>query len=392
MLLNDRFSHSLLVDAYKFYMRGDARAHDALKIIIDRNEMDAAVIENIQKAVRNEPGEQELFIKASCFGKQCYPGVAIDEYHAACRELRFRNICRDENIDPTLDRETIIELLLADKKYSLAFWLVKWLKCDGQERIIHAWAEHLIKNSYRRDDNHTATLIQDVLTKYPIVSFADVANKAIELNRNTLAIKLLENEVQSAKQIPLLLNLKQYDLVLAQALATFDPNLIYMAIFRLQELLPNETQFLSILKKHKQAFQYYKNYLAANDVKKLIFIAYNDDPHEELRLHLSTNQHEAAMKACRRLKLDFVAHQLDARDQLHKFHSSIKQSQPPPTAPKKSWDQLSVSDTIINLIASGQTAKAKDCQKKFEVSDKKYRHLEQIAMNILPKLVITPLK
>lgn len=390
MILNTIESADLLIDAYKFYSRGDARAHDALRIVIDRNDMQAAVLSCLEKAKKEEePNKQHLYVQAACLGKKFHPGIAVEEFQQTCRLLRVVNICRSYNLENIDDLESVVDQLLKKGKFDLPLWFVRWLKADGEKKILSKWSEHLIEKRYLLDDE-IASKILDTLGQNPVVPYVDIANKAIEHNRIRLAIKLIENEGQSSKKIPLLLSLKQYDLVIAQALETCDSNLIFMAIFKLKESIPSEIQFLELLKKHQQAFRYYCNFLTVSDIPKLIMMSYHDGSKDELPLYLMDNRFESALTVSKRTKQDFVSHQIDIRMRLGKFHQGLKHIPHPPLTKQQqcTWASLSISETIINLVALGQTNKAKDCQKKFDVTDKKYRVLEQIAMKTLPILTV----
>lgn len=390
MILNTILSRDLLVDAYKFYCRGDARAHDALKIIINRNDMNNAVEECLNEALKSEePDKQQLYIQAACFGKKFHPGIAIDEFQNACRKIRVLNTCRYYGIDVshTDSIDSIVDRFIARKQFSLALWIINWLKTSGQERVLNCWATYMIEKRHLRDEV-VALKIQEKLGRDPIVPYADIASKAIEYNRATLAIKLIEREGQSSKQIPLLLSLRQYDMVLVQALATYDSNMIYMAIFKLKESIASEVQFLELIKKHPMAFKYYCNYLAISDIQKLILISYANSSQEELALYLMDNKLDSALAVSRRTKQEFTTNQIEARIRLVKFQQSLSKLGKPPKTSAASWNELSVSETITNLIALGHVAKAKDCQRRFEVPDRKYKALEQIALDNLPPLTV----
>lgn len=283
MILNTISSKDLLIDAYKFYSRGDARAHDALRIIIDRNDMTSAVLGCLAEAKREEElNKQNLYVQAAYFGKKFHPGIAIEEFESTCRLLRVMNTCRMQRLDEIDNLDSVIDQLVRRRQFSLAQWIIKWLKIDGEKKVLEEWTEFMIRKSYLRDEA-VASKIQQALGADPIIPYADVASKAIAYNRANLAIKLLENEGRSIKKIPLLMNLKQYDLMLSQALATFNSNLIYMAIFGLKDSIPSERQFLMMLKKHKMAYRYYLNYLFQIDLQKLILILHQDgDTKEEL--------------------------------------------------------------------------------------------------------------
>lgn len=388
MILNTLLSRDLLIDAYKFYSRGDARAHDALSIIVSRDDMQVAVIGCLEQAIKEEdPQKQHLHIQAACFGKKFQPGIAIEEFQSTCRRLRVLNVLRSEGIDPDTELETAIDMLISWQKFQLALWIIEYLNIEGEALVREKWCQFLIDQHQLKDDQ-VAERVQRILGTNPVVAYADIANKAIDRHRIQLAIKLIEKESHSLKQIPLLLSLKQYDLVLAQALSSCDSNLIYMSIYKLRESIPSEIPFLELLKKHRLAFKYFCNYLAASDMQKLIMISHKDNSDDELLYSLLDNRIESALTVARKSRRDTIPDQIETSIRLKKFQQSLGSIAKPPRSKHQVWVGLSMSDTIINLIAIGQSAKAKDAQKRFEISDKKYRVLEQIACNILPKLSI----
>lgn len=387
MILNTVLARDLLIDAYKFYSRGDARSSDAVKIIIDRDEMLSAVRGCLDQAIREEePSKQQLYLRAAWFGQKLYPGIARDEFKPVPRLIRVMNILRQELIEPDLEIETAVDLLIARKQFEQALWIVQYLKTGGEHQIRVKWSEHLIEQRQLTDDE-VAKRILNILGQDSQVSYTDIANKAIEKQRVQLAVKLLDKDSHSLEQIPLLLNLRQYDRVLAHALSSCNSNLIYMAIFKLRETIPSDIPFFELLKKHRLAMRYFCNYLSATDMKTLIMISHKNNPDDELLWSLIDNRMESALTVAKKIRKDVIPQQIEQSIRLNKLQQGLKLS-PPPLSKRSSWVGLSISDTIINLIAMEQTSKAKDVQKKFEISDKKYRVLEQIANNNLPRLVI----
>lgn len=390
MILESISSRDLLIDAYKFYLRGDARAHDALTIIVNRDDMRAAVIGCLEKALKeDEPEQQKLYCNAACFGKKFYPGIAIEEFQSVCRSIRTRKVCQCHLPTTSPNPEDNINFLIQRKKYDLALWVSKWNKCKSDGRILTRWCSDLIEMNHLTDEQ-VGSKIKKVLGQIPPVSYADIANMAIKSNRVQLAISLIENEHQTAKKIPLLISIRQYDLVLAQAAETCDSNSIYSAIFKLRDLIANEVQFLELLKKNRQPFRYYCNFMALTDLRKLIKIQYADGGKEDVLLYILDRNLESALGVSKRAKQDFVTSQIESHIRLNKFRqqtlNSLECTPPPLEKSGQDWNGLSISDTIINLISLGHVSKAKDCQRKFEVPDRKYRVLEQIALNSLPKL------
>lgn len=385
MILETISSRDLLIDAYKFYHRRDARAHDALAIILERDDMSSAVLGCLERASKEEePDQQRLYCQAACFGKKFHPGIAIQEYNSTCRAIRVRNVCKRFIDGPCFEPSEIIEQLIEKRKYDQALWAVRYLKISGEDKLLQKWCEDLMQSKHLTDED-IASRIQHTLGQAPLISYASIAEKAMYYDRITLAIKLIDNEGQSSKKIPLLLSMKQYDLVLSHALATCDTNLIYAAIFKLQTMMISETQFIELMKKHRHAFRYYCNYLAVTDTKRYPKYHYSMSGRDDLCFLLADENLESALIASRKANNEFVNHQIDVSIKLSRFQQSLKQVEPPPMSDSKEWLRLSISDTIINLIALGHTTKAKECRKEFEVSDRKFKLLEQIATNSLPK-------
>lgn len=388
MVFENLSSKNILVDAFKFYNRGDARAHEFLNIIIEkRNDMPNAVKGCLDQAIQEEdPTRQKLYLQASCFGKKFYPGVAIEEYQSACRRVRVMNVLRQEKIEPNLSVEEAIRLLVSRRQFKLALWIVQYLKIAGGHIIRTEWSEHLVKQ-YRLTDDEVAIKIQNILGQDPLVSYADIANKAIESHRVQLAIKLLDKESHSLKQIPLLLSLKQYDRVLAHALSSCDSNLIHMAIFKLRESIPNEMTFLELLRKHPLALRYYCNYMATTDMKTLIMLSHKINSEDELLWCLLDNRMDSALSVSKKIRRDVVTQLIELSIDLNKFQQKITTALPT-FSKQSSWTGLSVSDTIIYLISVGQLDKAKEAKRRFDVSDKKFKLLEHLANDTLPELTI----
>lgn len=378
----------LLVQCYKFYCRKDALAHDALLYMIGENQMPQAVLGCIDEALKQEdPSRQSLYINGACFGMKNYPGVAIEEFNYANRRLRVMNICRSLGLDPQLSIDQITDQLIMRRKFKLALWIVEWMRDEGEAKVRGKWCEHVI-GTRTLTDFQAAEKIQEILGSYPAIPYAEAASIAIEQNRVQLAIALIENEAQYSKQIPLLMKLRKYDLVLAQALASCDANSIYSTIFKLRDTMMSEIAFLDLLKKHKLALNYYCNYLSVADMEKLILICHKNSPEDELIYSLVDNQYKSALTVSRKVRRDIIPTHIEAALRLGKFHESLDRLGAPPLAKQAYWKGLSISDTIINLISMGKVVMAKDCQRKFEISEKKYKALEQIALNTLPKLQI----
>jgi hypothetical protein len=286
------------------------------------------------QALKEKPSKQQLYLQAACFGKKFYPGIAIEEFQTACRQVRVMNILRQEMIEPDLSTETAVDILVARRQFELALWIVQYLRAGGEHDIKYKWSEHLI-NLRQLTDDQVAEKIQNIIGQDSQVSYTDIANKAIEKQRAQLAIKLLDRDSHSPEQIPLLLNLRQYDRVLAHALSSCNSNLIYTAIFKLRESIPSEIPFFELLKKHRLAMKYFCNYLAATDMKTLIMICHKNNPDDELLWSLMDDRMESALTIAKKIRKDTIPQRIEQSIEPNKFQQSLTLN-PPPLA-KRPW-------------------------------------------------------
>lgn len=427
-------SAALLVEAYKLYKRGNLQAYLNIQSIRERDEMHLAVLSCIEAAGSEyQVAEQKLLIEAACFGKRFDPGIAIIEYQTMWSKLRVLNLIRKDPIAipmtycqyEYLTISTVLNHVVQRSLYSYALWIAEWLKmpkASGETLIIAHWAYNLVRKAHLDDDSITRE-IRSKLASFPLISYADVARQAIDCGRVQLAIKLLCSEPDSSKKVPLLLDLKQFDQVFLSALDSYDCNLIFLAIFRLQGSIPDENRFVTTLRKHSYAFSLYQNYLSQTDIQKLIMISYNGKDHEqESRSYLISfrrdrtsnnelrciNQLDSAVKSYRKTKNEFAAQQTDQKLKLYKYQLELKGiSIPPldaahlcpdlvrlnarseyPTSASNKWLNLSLSHTIINLLALKDLVRARECQKRFEVPENKFQYLDKIANNRLEPLTL----
>lgn len=396
---------ALLVQAYKDHLKRDLRSYEAIQSIKERRELNSAVLKCISGAgYEYELERQRLLLNSAHFGKTFVPSIAVFEYSSMCKKLRALYTLRHagipltyiqfEQLAPTL----LLDLLISMEKFSLAYWIAMWFKqYDDAHNVLLSWAASRIKKNHLSDEQ-VAEDIRQIFEHNSSVSFADIASRAIEQNRMYLALKLIEFETQSTKQIPLLLSLRQFDLVFPRALESCDSNLIYMSIFSLLETTKDETRFVSQLKKHNLAFSYYCRYLFETNVQKLKLILHSTRSYEqELRVyHIQSNLKQNKLKTSSKHsyidqldslinvsklidKNEFATKQLELRVKLVKFQYGLETSvkQPPPRA--SGWVDLSASQTIINLLELKETTKARECEKLAQISDKKFEILYQIA-------------
>jgi len=99
----------------------------------------------------------------------------------------------------------------------------------GPSRILSHWACYKVQQSNVSDDA-TAQSIRNKLKNARGVSYANIAEKAVECGRKDLAIKLLEFERRPSEQVRLLSKLGKHQLAVEKAVSSGNTDLAYSAI------------------------------------------------------------------------------------------------------------------------------------------------------------------
>ena len=191
-----------------------------------------------------------------------------------CQTLRVLNAVRDYKIGlpltfnqlKFLTMQVLLDRLILRRNFYLAIRIASYLKIPDQHgvaRILGNWACYKVKQTYI-DDEQVAKDIVNKLGYAPGISYSEIANKAIEIGRNNLAIKLLDNELRASEQVPLLLKLKQHKQALKRAIESGDTDLVYTVLNRLNDVLPSG-EFLMTIRNYPVAYSLYQKVL------KLIF-------------------------------------------------------------------------------------------------------------------------
>ena len=126
-------------------------------------------------------------------------------------------------------------------------------------------------------DEELAKVIRNKLEKSSGISYADIAKRAIDCQRDELAIQLLNFETRSSHQIHLLIKLNRHSVALDKAIQSGDPFSIYDVIINLQNCM-SSLEFQRLITSNKRALSYYMKYLKNSSRDQLLrMYGQNDD-------------------------------------------------------------------------------------------------------------------
>ena len=167
----------------------------------------------------------------------------------------------------SLGVDVIIDRMILRNLWPLAVSMCDHLQIpesEGASRVKKHWACWKITqdscSSRKMPDEELAKVIRDKLDKSTGISYADIAKRAIDCNREELAIKLLNYETRSSQQIHLLIKLNRHGVALDKAIQSGDPFSIYDVIINLQTSM-GSLEFQRLMTSNPRALSYYLNYL-----------------------------------------------------------------------------------------------------------------------------------
>ncbi|VDD83465.1 unnamed protein product [Mesocestoides corti] len=301
----------LLLFAYREWEAGSGRAHDFLRSIHSAEKMHAAISDCLVAAghcALASTETQKTLLAAAQFGRGFFsvmlaaPGVCANGVDSKMLDnlsektvqvtttLRLlNNISVDwvgmaltwkqfESLGPL----ALLNRLLARKHYPLAVELVRvyqkmplnnpeyrQIKTTGMTRILCHWVKCLPPQSFQPTDPNNPVMrrTSEIISRCGSaggLSFAEVAETAIQCNQLALAEYLLDLEPRVSAQIPLLMRLKKYSLALGRAVESGDTDLLLLGVLRpLQEgeARMEPTALSLLLRQHPIALALYRQHL-----------------------------------------------------------------------------------------------------------------------------------
>ncbi|KAH0615723.1 hypothetical protein JD844_026076 [Phrynosoma platyrhinos] len=325
------------------------KADEYLREIKDQNLLPEAVRQCIEAAsYEHEPEVQKSLLRAASFGKCFIDKFPPESFVETCRDLRicYRDRCQaiflstsahhqcmhgDFSLDSScryrqLTTEVLLDRLVLRRLYPVAIKICEYLRLSefqGISRILAHWACYKVQQKDKSDEE-VAQAINQKLGDTPGISYSEIAARAYDCGRTELAIKLLEYEPRSGKQVPLLLKMKRSQLALSKAIESGDTDLVYTVILHLKNEL-NRGAFFMTLQNQPVAMSLYRQ--ATEDQIKLL-------------------------RFQRRLQDDFDKPYLD----------------------------YSLHDTVYNLILEGNHKRAEQLYRDFKIPDKRFWWLKISAL------------
>lgn len=236
-----------LLEAARLFEQQNHSVEDYLRLIQDKGEMDTAVRMCLDAAANEfNIATQKMLLRAASFGKVFTTKLDASRFVETCQTLRILNEVRRPNVGIPLTFEqfeqlsihSLIDRLIERRLFLLALRIASYLKLApelGDLKILTRWAFFKVRQQ-DLDEERIAEEIADKLQMYNGVSYAEIANKAIESGRKNLAIKLLDYELRAVDQVPLLLKLKQYRPALQKAIESGQTDLIHYVIQKFEEI------------------------------------------------------------------------------------------------------------------------------------------------------------
>jgi hypothetical protein len=237
---------ALLVTAYEAYSEHSSNSGDSIRRLQSEDKLQEAV-ENCIKAAAAEltQDKQAKWLKAANFGKAFMPPGSFDStvLVETVKHLKVLNNLRSPSVARPLtyrqlkqlrsNNEALIRLLLETHHHYLALQICRQMGLRQDNVYVH-WACAKLAD-FSKEDSEMCEIICRKLNACKSVSYTDIARKALDCNRKTLAIKLLENEPAISRKVPLLIYMGEFEIALDKAVESSDPDLIYLVLMRIHE-------------------------------------------------------------------------------------------------------------------------------------------------------------
>ncbi|KAF7494651.1 Vacuolar protein sorting-associated protein 16 -like protein [Sarcoptes scabiei] len=398
-----------LLEASRLFEQENHKVDDYIRLIEEKNEMEYAVNACLKAACHEfDISTQKLLLRASTFGKCFAKNCDSDSFYRVCQRLRILNALRNPDVGIPLtynqleriNINVIIDRLIERRHFLLALRIAQFLQIvpeDGMIKILTKWAFFKIRQP-NIDEEEVAARISRKIQPKSGVSFAEIANKAIEYGRKNLAIKLLDLELKATEQVPLLLKLKEYRRALQRAIESGNTNLIHMVVLSFKKIQTND-QFYLGLRDFPIAYNLYQKYCRQDDREQLrnIYIQETDHISEgfsylEQSIELESEQNDqdqstknyrknkitlitTAMDKFKRSRNNFLSQHIDEYCRLLKYQLRLESK----FVGIKFFD-LSLQQTLACLLKNHEIKLCEELKKEFKISEKRYYHQRLLTM------------
>uniref|UniRef100_A0A8C0BB69 Vacuolar protein sorting-associated protein 16 homolog n=1 Tax=Buteo japonicus TaxID=224669 RepID=A0A8C0BB69_9AVES len=373
---------ALLLEAQKEYEKESQKADEYLREIKDQKLLPEAVSQCIEAAgYEHEPDTQKSLLRAASFGKCFIDKFPAESFVHMCQDLRVLNAIRDYQIGipltftqyPLYKRltiEVLLDRLVLRRLYPLAIRICEYLRLSeiqGVSRILAHWACYKVRRQ--------------------LEGLCPSGNLSLGWGwgRPSWAVVLLEYEPRSGEQVPLLLKMKRSKLALSKAIESGDTDLVYTVVLLLKNELNRGTFFMT-LQNQPVALSLYRQFCKHQERETLKDLYNQDDNHQELgNFHVHSSYSEKriegrvgalqnALDEYYKAKNEFAAKATEDQIKLLRLQRHLQEDFDKP------YLDLSLHDTVSNLILDGHHKRAEQLYREFKIPDKRYWWLKISAL------------
>ncbi|KAL8835622.1 MAG: hypothetical protein Q9170_003239 [Blastenia crenularia] len=381
--LGSTSSASVLLDAVDQLEKKSPKADDNIRLI--RSSLPDAVGTCVQAAGHEfDVHWQKQLLKAASFGKSILDLYSSDDFVDMCEMIRILNAVRDYKIGlpisydqyQRLTSEKLIQRLINRHEYLLAIRLSEHLRLPANKIYVH-WASQKARNSNDDEDTICSTVVGKLDGK-PGISFEVIARAAYDEGRSHLATQLLNHETRAGKQVPLLLSMKEDEIALDKALESGDIDLVFFVLLQLKKKLPLAS-FFRLLTNRPVATALVEASARDQDQELLKDLYYQDDRRLDGANILFSEALNQTVPQTKADKLKLAAKLLgDSKDPTSTLYSRSYNEAQALIRVQASLDKdldgrysgLSLNETILRLVRTGNGKRAAKLQSDFKVPEK----------------------
>ncbi|XP_044284736.1 vacuolar protein sorting-associated protein 16 homolog isoform X1 [Varanus komodoensis] len=199
-------------------------------------------------------------------------------------------------------------------------------------------------------------------------------------------LQLLEYEPRSGEQVPLLLKMKRSQLALSKAIESGDTDLVYTVVLHLKNEL-NRGAFFMTLQIQPVALGLYRQFCKHQELDTLKDLYNQDDDHQELgnfhvrssyvtekKIEGRVSSLQNAVDEYYKAKNEFAAKATEDQIKLLRVQRRLQDDVDKP------YLDLSLHDTVYNLILEGNHKRAEQLYRDFKIPDKRFWWLKISAL------------
>mmetsp|Transcript_16747 Transcript_16747/g.54755 ORF Transcript_16747/g.54755 Transcript_16747/m.54755 type:complete len:834 (-) Transcript_16747:45-2546(-) len=393
---------AMLYDALDHFDRRSARADENLRLIGAK--LPDAVADCIVAAGHAlELSEQRQLLRAAAYGSAyCRPDHRPPKlaYRDMCRTLRILHALRHHEVGLAItyaqfqrfEPSAIISRLLNAHHHLLALRISEDLKLGHKQVLLH-WAGCKMVASEGLSDRELLAILLEKLRTCPGFPYAAIAADAHFKGRPRLAAMLLDHEPNASEQVPLLTSMGEEERAVIKAIESGDADLVYLAIFHIWRKKPFQ-EFVQLIASKPLARDLFCAYCRRTDPELLKSFYYSlgytqgvaealmqeafsvDEAAAAEDLGAVTRRKETVVvgrlldqssELYARMKNAFLAKSTDEAAKLLRAQAELERET---SRPMGTFINLSLADTILALIQSGNVKAASKLKSEFKVSEK----------------------